>query len=131
MNDNFIDGLVLTNTTVSREMLSKKPLKNSWKIQEEGGLSGPPLKNKTDELIEKVYGITKGKIIIIGVGGISSGKDAFQKISLGANLIQLYTSLIYRGPNIVFKILKELSTLLDKKGIKNVEQLVGKNISYD
>ena len=112
-------------------MLSKKPLKNSWKIQEEGGLSGPPLKNKTDELIEKVYGITKGKIIIIGVGGISSGKDAFQKISLGANLIQLYTSLIYRGPNIVFKILKELSTLLDKKGIKNVEQLVGKNISYD
>ena len=131
LNDNLIDGLVLTNTTISRDMLLKKPLKNSWKVNEKGGLSGPPLKEKTNELIGRVYGITKGKIIIIGVGGISSGKDAFKKISLGANLIQLYTSLIYEGPNIVFKILKELSDLLEKKGIDNVEHLVGKNISYD
>ena len=114
----MIDGVVLTNTTVTRDRLYKKPIKDAWKINEKGGLSGPPLSDKANKLIRNVYEIINGKIIIIGVGGVSSGKDAFQKISLGANLIQLYTSLIYSGPNVVFNILKELSELLKKKRIE-------------
>ncbi len=131
IKDDFISGLILTNTTISRDSLFKKPVKNSWKLNEEGGLSGKPLKDKSNILIQKAFSLTKGKIIIIGVGGVSSGKDAFEKISLGANLVQLYTSLIYEGPNVVIKILSELSLCLKKKGINNVSELVGKNISYD
>lgn len=127
----MIDGVVLTNTTITRDRLYKKPIKDAWKINEKGGLSGPPLRDKANRLIRNVYEITDGKIIIIGVGGVSSGKDAFQKISLGANLIQLYTSLIYGGPNVVFNILKELSELLKKKRIESVAELVGKNISCE
>ena len=96
LESNVVDGLILTNTTISRNMLYSKPIKNSWKIDESGGLSGPPLKNLSNQVIKKVYKKTKGKIILIGVGGVSSGRDAFEKISLGCNLIQLYTSLIYQ-----------------------------------
>ncbi len=131
LKDDLINGLICTNTTISRENLSKKPIKNSWKRSEIGGLSGPPLRDKTNKLIKKVYKLTKGKITIIGVGGVSNGKEAFEKISLGANLIQLYTALIYKGPGVVFEILKELSFLIEKKGLKNVDGLVGKNISCD
>tara|TARA_B100000900_G_scaffold367731_1_gene344424 strand:- start:692 stop:1747 length:1056 start_codon:yes stop_codon:yes gene_type:complete len=131
LKDGFIEGLVLTNTTISRDSLYQKPVKDSWKLSELGGLSGSPLKEKTNLVIKRVFELTKGKIKIIGVGGISTGKDAFEKISLGASLLQLYTSLIYQGPNVVFNILSELSSCLKKKGIKNVSELVGKNISYD
>jgi len=131
INEDFVKGVVLTNTTVSRDMLLSKPIKNPWKIYEDGGLSGSPLKNLTNELIRKVYELTKGKIVIIGVGGISSGEDAFEKISLGASLLQLYTSLIYHGPDVVFRILSELSLLLKKRGIKNIKELIGKNLSYE
>ena len=109
-----VDGLILTNTTITRQNLHSKPIKNSWKIDEAGGLSGPPLRNLSNQIIHKVYKKTKGKIVLIGVGGVSSGKDVFEKISLGCNLVQLYTSLIYQGPNVIFDILNELSYLLKK-----------------
>ena len=131
MNEEFISGLILTNTTIERDMLFKKPVNDSWKINESGGLSGHPLKNLSNKLIEKVYQICQGKLMIIGVGGIYDGRDAFEKISLGANLIQLYTSLVYRGPNVVNNILEELSIKLKEKNIKSVKDLVGQNISYD
>ena len=123
-----VDGLILTNTTITRQNLHSKPVKNSWKIDETGGLSGPPLRNLSNQIIHKVYKKTKGKIVLIGVGGVSSGKDAFEKISLGCNLVQLYTSLIYQGPNLIFDILNELSYLLKKNNLKNVYQLVGTNL---
>ena len=131
LKDNLITGLVLTNTTISRNNLYNKPVKNSWKLSEKGGLSGKPLMNKANEIIDKTYNFTEGKIVIIGVGGISNGKDAFDKISLGANLIQLYTSLIYKGPNVVFNILRDLSQTIERKGLKNINELVGRKISYD
>ena len=131
MNEEFISGIILTNTTISREMLYKKPINDSWKIKEIGGLSGPPLKNLTNSIIKKAYEICKGKIQIIGVGGISNGKDAFEKISIGANALQLYTSLVYKGPNVVNDILEDLSNKIREKGLKNVNDLVGKNISYE
>ena len=128
LNSAKIDGLILTNTTISRQNLYSKPIKNSWKIEETGGLSGPPLRGLSNEIINRVYKKTKGKIILIGVGGVSSGKDAFEKISLGCNLVQLYTSLIYQGPSLIFNILTELSYLLKKNNLKNVSSLVGTNI---
>ena len=131
MNEEFISGIILTNTTISREMLYKKPMNDSWKIKEIGGLSGPPLKNLTNSIIKKAYEICKGKIKIIGVGGISNGKDAFEKISIGANALQLYTSLVYKGPNVVNDILEDLSNKSREKGLENVNDLVGKNISYE
>ena len=131
LRNKFLNGLILTNTTIRRDDLYKKPVKNSWKLREEGGLSGAPLRAKTNKIIRSVYELTNGKITIIGVGGISSGRDAFEKISKGANLLQLYTSLIYHGPNVVTTILSDLSCSLKRKGIKNVSDLVGKNINYD
>ncbi len=70
-------------------------------------------------------------IMIIGVGGVYNGKDAFEKISLGANLVQLYTSLVFRGPNVVNDILEQLSKKLKEKKIDNVKDLIGKKISYE
>ena len=131
LKNKFLNGLILTNTTIQRNELYKKPVKNSWKLREEGGLSGTPLREKTNKIIRSVYELTEGKITIIGVGGISTGRDAFEKISMGASLLQLYTSLIYRGPNVVMSILSDLSCSLKRKGIKNITDLVGKNINYD
>ncbi len=129
LNSKIVDGLILTNTTISREKLESKPVKDFWKISEEGGLSGPPLKELSNTIIRKTFKLTKGKIILIGVGGVSNGRDAFEKISCGCSLLQLYTSLVFKGPNVVVNILSELSGLLKEKGIKKVEDLVGKNIS--
>ncbi|MAI29296.1 MAG: dihydroorotate dehydrogenase (quinone) [Rickettsiales bacterium] len=129
LNSKIVDGLILTNTTISRKNLDSKPVRDFWKISEDGGLSGPPLKELSNKAIRKTYKLTKGKIILIGVGGISSGRDAFEKISSGCSLLQLYTSLVYKGPNVVINILSELSILLKQKGIKKVEDLVGKNIN--
>lgn len=131
MNEEFISGLILTNTTISREFLYKKPAKDSWKFEEKGGLSGNPLRKLTNKVIENCYEICRGKILIVGVGGISDSRDAFEKISLGANTLQLYTSLVYQGPKVVNKILSGLSRKLEEKGIKNVNELVGKKIKYD
>ena len=128
INENLIDGLVLTNTTISRDSLKTKQISNSWKISEDGGLSGPPLFKLSNEVLEKAYKITRGKIPLIGVGGISSGKDAFEKISLGASLIQIYTCLIYKGPNVVYQILEELSLLLKQNGFKNINDAIGHKI---
>ena len=122
----FVDGLILTNTTISRKNLNSKQIRNFWKADESGGLSGPPLKKLSNDIIKKTYKFTKGKILLIGVGGISSGRDVFEKISLGCSLVQLYTSLVFRGPGFIIKILEELSEIL-KKGIANIKDLIGTN----
>ncbi len=123
----FVDGLILTNTTISRKNLNSKQIRNFWKVNESGGLSGPPLKKLSNDIITKTYKLTKGKILLIGVGGISSGRDIFEKISLGCSLVQLYTSLVFRGPGFITKILEELSEILKKKGIANIKDLIGTN----
>jgi dihydroorotate dehydrogenase len=100
-----LDGLVATNTTLSRQGVETNPLH-----REAGGLSGPPEKNLSTHVIQRFSSHLKGKIPIIGVGGISSVSDAREKIEAGASLIQLYTSFIYQGPKIVRELLGELST---------------------
>jgi dihydroorotate dehydrogenase len=95
-----IDGIIATNTTVDRSRL-----KNTSKIiNEKGGLSGAPLKDKSTEIIRFLHKNSNGSIPIVGVGGIMSPEDAIEKIKAGASLIQLYSGLIYSGPTLVKQI---------------------------
>jgi len=90
-------------------------------------LSGKPLKNISTNLIKKFYKETKGKIQIIGVGGVDTGQTAFEKICAGADVIQLYTGMVFRGPGVVKDIKKELISILKKENIKNIRDAVGIN----
>jgi dihydroorotate dehydrogenase len=119
-SDLKIDGLIVSNTTVTRP----ETLKNSSK-SETGGLSGAPLKDLSRQAIFDMYKLTKGEIPIIGVGGVSSGQDAYDKITAGASLIQLYTSFVYIGPPVAAKINNELEQLLKKNGFSNIKEAVG------
>ncbi len=117
-----IDGIIVSNTTDgNRENL------NDVQRFEKGGLSGNPLKDISTDLIKKFYSETKGKIQIIGVGGVDTGKAAFEKISAGANAVQLYTGMVYRGPGIVKEMKKDLISILKKEKIKNISSAVGIN----
>ncbi|KAM4722683.1 dihydroorotate dehydrogenase (quinone), mitochondrial [Rhinophrynus dorsalis] len=115
-----IDGLVVTNTTVSRP-----PTLKDAQSCEAGGLSGAPLRDLATETVREMYALTTGKIPIIGVGGVSSGLDALQKIRAGASLVQLYTSLSYQGPPVVGKVTRELEELLVDQGYTCVSDAVG------
>ena len=116
-----VDGLIVCNTTTSRENLKESEL-----AAETGGLSGAPLRSKSTQLIAEMYQQTGGKVPIIGVGGINNGKDALEKLEAGASYLQFYTAFIYHGPPIVEKIKSELSQLLTKRGYSSIEQAVGK-----
>lgn len=118
-----VDGLIVSNTTVSRENLKEVSLT----AMEAGGLSGVPLRSKSTQLIAEMYHQTGGKIPIMGVGGISSGQDAFEKIEAGASFLQLYTSFIYHGPPVVKRIKTELADILHSKNYKSITDAVGTN----
>jgi dihydroorotate dehydrogenase len=128
ITEKWLNGIIVSNTTTTRESLKNKPMKSSWKITEDGGLSGPPIFDISNAILSKTYRLTKGKVPLIGVGGISTAEDAFEKIAFGANLIQIYTSLIYQGPWVVPRILKGLSRLLDINGFKNIKSAVGHKV---
>ena len=114
--------IIISNTTDgNREKLS------DVKKNESGGLSGKPLEDISTNLIKKFYRETKGKIKIIGVGGVDSGQSAFNKIISGADAVQLYTGMVYKGPGIIKSIKKELISILKKENLKNISQAVGIN----
>ncbi|EDO35448.1 predicted protein [Nematostella vectensis] len=117
-----IDGLIVSNTTITRPSTLQSPNKT-----EQGGLSGAPLREMSTGAVGDMYRLTEGKIPIIGVGGISSGQDAYDKIKAGASLVQLYTALAYQGPPVVRKIKRELAELLRKDGFGSVQEAVGIN----
>ena len=119
--NNNIEAIIVSNTSDS----TRDSLSNIQKHQK-GGLSGKPIEEKSTTLINKFYNILNGKIKIIGVGGVDSGKSAYQKFLAGANYVQLYTGMVYRGPNIVNMIKKELKDLLLKDGVKNFSEIIGK-----
>jgi len=114
-------GIIIVSNTTDK---NRENLKNINKL-EKGGLSGKPIEKISNEAISKFYKILKDKTKIIGVGGISSGQDAFEKIISGATLVQLYTGMVYRGPRIASKISTELIDLLKNKGFKNVSEAIG------
>ena len=119
---NNIAGLIISNTTIERpkNLLSKN--KN-----EVGGLSGKPLFVQSTLSLKKMFSLTNGQIPLIGAGGVSNGNECYEKIKCGANLIQLYTALIFRGPKIVNKIKNELVNLIKTDGFKNIKEVVGKD----
>lgn len=121
-----VDGLIVSNTTVDRSMVLVSKHKD-----EIGGLSGAPVKERSTKMIEDVFKLTQGKVPIIGVGGVFTGKDAYEKILAGASAVQIYTSFVYHGPPIVTKIKKELDELLTSNGYQHVSEAVGKGISNE
>ena len=118
--DYKIDGVVLTNTTdKNRGSLIDD------KKKETGGLSGRPLRDLSTNFVKRFYKNLNGQIPIIGVGGVDSGRSAFEKIAAGATAVQLYTGLVFKGPAIVKEIKKELIEILMSKGFKNVNDAIG------
>lgn len=116
-----VDGLIISNTTIQRpETVSKNPV-----AQESGGLSGKPLYELSTNILKEMYILTKGRIPLIGCGGISSGEDAYKKIRAGATLVQLYTALAYGGPALIPKIKAELTQCLERDGYKTIHEAVG------
>jgi dihydroorotate dehydrogenase len=115
-----IDGLIISNTTIGeREELT------GHHATQNGGLSGAPLFTLSTARLKRAYEMTEGKLPLIGVGGISSGRDAYEKILAGASLVQLYTALIYQGPVLVRRIKRELAQCLESDGFENISAAVG------
>jgi len=119
-----VSAIIVSNTTES----NRENLQNILKHQK-GGLSGKPLEKKSNKLITKFYNLLKGKIDIIGVGGVDSGKSAYEKFLAGASYVQLYTGMVFQGPNIVVKIKKELKELLISDGVRNFQEIIGKKLN--
>ena len=119
--DHKVSAVIISNTTSgNREKL------NDILKHQKGGLSGKPLEEEANKLISKFYKLLKGKIEIIGVGGVDSGESAHRKFLAGASYIQLYTGMVFQGPNIVGKIKKELKEILKADKIKNFGEIIGK-----
>jgi dihydroorotate dehydrogenase len=118
---NDISAIILTNTTnANRENLLSHLKKES------GGLSGKPLQEISTKIIKFFYKELKGKISIIGVGGVNSGKSAYEKILAGASLLQLYTGFVYEGPFLIKNIKKELIQILKREGVNSINDIIGK-----
>ncbi len=115
-----IEIVIISNTSDK----NRENLNNINKL-EKGGLSGKPIQEISNKTIFKFYKILGNKIKIIGVGGVDTGKAAFEKIICGATLVQLYTGMVYRGPGIASKISSELIDILKNKGFKNVSEAIG------
>lgn len=114
-----IDALVVGNTTLSRP-----ELRSPWRL-EAGGLSGAPLMDLSTRLLALAYRAAAGRLVLVGVGGVASGADAFAKIRAGATAVQLYSAMVFEGPRIAVRIRNELSARLRAEGFQSVEDAVG------
>nr|XP_032816294.1 dihydroorotate dehydrogenase (quinone), mitochondrial isoform X1 [Petromyzon marinus] len=115
-----VDGLIVSNTTLSRPA----GLQSAHRT-ETGGLSGVPLRELSTQTVRDMYKLTGGSVPIVGVGGITNGADAFEKINAGASLVQLYTALMYQGPPVIARVKRELQDLLSEHGYSSVAEAVG------
>ncbi|MBD2101271.1 quinone-dependent dihydroorotate dehydrogenase [Leptolyngbya sp. FACHB-261] len=120
-------GIIATNTTISRDGLNTQVLPETGQpvAAELGGLSGAPLRARSTEVIHFIYQQTSGKLPIIGVGGLFTGEDAWDKIVAGASLVQVYTGWFYEGPSMVQRILKTLLQKLESHGFQELSEAVG------
>ena len=116
-----VNALIVSNTTDQ----NRDNLKDHQKFQR-GGLSGKPLRDISNKLINYFFKNLNGQVKIIGVGGVDSGKSAYEKFLSGADFVQLYTGMVFRGPKIAIKINEELKTILKEKKIKNYSEIIGK-----
>jgi dihydroorotate dehydrogenase len=117
--DSGIDGLIVSNTTVARPDLVSRH------APEAGGLSGLPLLGPSTVLLAEMYRRTQGRVPLIGVGGIAGAADAYAKIRAGASLVQLYTALVFVGPDLVRQIKSGLADLLQRDGFGSIAEAVG------
>jgi len=116
-----VDGLIVGNTTIERP----ESLKSRDKA-EAGGLSGAPLMEPSTACLAEMYRLTKGRLPLIGCGGVASGADAYAKIRAGASLVQVYSALVYEGPELARRIKRELAQLLRADGFVRVADAVGR-----
>lgn len=118
-----VAGIIATNTTIDRDGL--RTPERQVEACGAGGLSGMPLQKKSNEMIARLYQLTSGTLPVIGVGGIFTAADAWEKICAGASLIQLYTGFIYQGPTIANEINAGLGEILKESGVKTLDDAVG------
>ncbi len=114
-----VDGIIATNTTLARDGL-KSP-----QADEKGGLSGAPLFERSTRVLAQLSALTAGQMPLIGVGGVASAEQAFQKIRAGATAVQLYTALVYRGLSLIPQMARDLDAILARHGFANVAEAVG------
>lgn len=118
-----IAGIVATNTTLDRPETLDSHARRAY--LETGGLSGRPLRARSTDCIRHIHRQTKGRLPVIGVGGVSTAEDAWEKIVAGAGLLQIYSGLVYRGPAVVREIVSGLSTRLQEFGASSLTEVVG------
>ena len=117
------DGIVATNTTIERP--AESSTSDSKVFSEIGGLSGVPLRNRSTEIIHRIYSLTNGEWPIVGVGGISSAEDAWEKIGAGASLLQAYSGFVFEGPSLTKSIVKGVDEKLKLHGFSSLDEAVG------
>lgn len=119
-----IDGMIVSNGSKKRkdgyELQSKDKL-----VEHEGQLCGKPIFHHSNEILRKMYALTKGEIPLIGTGGICSARDAYQKIKCGASLVQLYTAYTYNGPFLIRRMIREIGQYAELDGFDKIEQAIG------
>ena len=122
-----VAGIIATNTTIRRDGLKTQILRETGKpiAEEAGGISGMPVQERSTQVIRFIWQYTKGELPIIGVGGIFTAQDAWEKIAAGASLIQVYTGWVYEGPWMVRRILEGLLQKLEEKGFNSISEAVG------
>ena len=120
-----IDGFVATNTTISRPPPSSTSTRNFY--AEQGGLSGRPLHDKSIQMIGDLYDTIGSKVPIVGCGGIDSGDAAWNAITSGASLVQLYSAMVFQGPSVVRMVTKGLKSKVEKEGFTDLQEAVGYN----
>ena len=124
-----LSGIIATNTTICRDHLKTQIIAATGNpvSEEAGGISGAPLRERSTEVIRFIYQQTGGTLPIIGVGGVFTAEDAWEKITAGASLIQVYTGWIYEGPGMVQQVLKGLVQNMEKHGLQNIGEAIGLN----
>lgn len=123
----FVDGFVVANLSKNRGILHLRSPKEILDVIPEGGISGAPIKMLSTEMIRHIYKKTGGKYVIVGLGGVFTAEDAYEKIKAGASLVQLVTGLIYGGPMAIKRINRGLVKLLARDGYATIADAVGKS----
>lgn len=120
-------GIIATNTTIARSGLTTRVLSQTGRpvTEEAGGISGAPLRQRSTEVIRFIWQQTQGQLPVIGVGGIFTAEDAWEKITAGASLLQVYTGWIYEGPWMVQRLLKGLLAKLEAHGFESLAAAIG------
>jgi dihydroorotate dehydrogenase len=125
-------GVIATNTTINREGLKTERIAATGRspTEEAGGLSGAPLTTRSTEVIRFIRQETQGQIPIIGVGGVFTAKDAWEKLAAGASLVQVYTGWTYEGPWMVSRILQGLLRALEMYDLRHINEVRGTDLPY-